>query len=146
MANSDLPSVDRRRIWLRCIAVALVFSGAAGFGLFSVAPDGHFEIGPGMPSHDFHKYAWFFQQPLFGWFVLLAEGLVVGSVFWFLPFAIPLAAIVAAALSRFKSLRSLAVRLVGIRPLLLFSLAVLIGWIVGLAITISSGVFPGLCC
>ncbi|MHB8355770.1 MAG: hypothetical protein ACYDDQ_03680 [Vulcanimicrobiaceae bacterium] len=138
-------SVNRRRIWLRCIAVALVFSGAAGFGLYSVAPDGHFQIGPGMPSHDFHKYAWFFQGSIGWWFLLLEEGLMCGSLF-FLPFAIPLAVVVAAALSLIKSLRPLAVCLVGIRPLLLFSLAVLIGWIVGLAITISSGVFPGICC
>lgn len=121
-------------------------SFAAGIGEFSLSPDGHFQIGPGVPTHDPSKYRWWLQDGgLAALPLLIEEGVLFGSLVWLL-LLVPIACSVAAVLSFVSPFAAFARRMVTIRRLLLFLSAMIVGWLVGLAMTISSGVFPGICC
>jgi hypothetical protein len=75
-----LARIDKVRVWMRVLLFAVVFSLAARIGIYSVAPDGSYQIGPGTPSHDPSRYLWFFQQNVLGWGLLIKEALLFGSV------------------------------------------------------------------
>lgn len=144
-ARSTLDKNDKIRLWARCLLLAVVFSFACGVGLYSLAPDGHYQIGPGTPSHDPHKYLWFFQPNGIGVVLLLIEGLFFGALMS-LTFVVPIACIVGVLLSLVRPLAPIVRRFLSTRGFSLIIIAVLVGWILGVAVTVTSGVFPGLCC
>ena len=82
---------------------------------------------------------------MLGWGDLVEEGVIFGAL-WSLPLFIPLGVVVAAALSFVKPLAPFAQRLITVRSVWFWLLAVLLGWLAGLGETIATGVFPGICC
>lgn|GEM_PF-6869729 len=78
-ASSKMRGYERFRVWVFCLAFAVVFSLAAGIGSYSLSPDGQFQIGPGVPSHDPSKYRWWLQDGLFTLPLLIEEGVLFGS-------------------------------------------------------------------
>lgn len=144
-ASNKLQGYERLHLWLLCVAVVVLFSLAAGVGMFSLSPDGHFQIGPGTPSHDPSKYRWWLQDGLGALPLLIEEGVLIGSLAW-LFLLVPMACIIAALLSFVPICGKVARRLLSVHPLLLYLSSIVVGRLAGLASTISSGVFPGICC
>lgn len=150
---SSEPNVDKKlqrderlRLWARCLAFAVIFALAIGIGQFSLSPDGHFQIGPGVPSHDPSKYRWWWQDGgLFSLPLLIEEGVFIGALLW-LPVLVVIAIVVAGVLSLIPHFAVPARRVSSSQPLLLLLSALVLGWFVGVALTINSGVFPGICC
>jgi len=142
-ATEGLVRSDKARLWARCLVFAIIFAFACGIGMYAVSPDGHFDIGSGTVSHDPHRYRWFFQyDPL----LLLEEGVIFGGMFFSLPFAFLLGCVVASLLAYTAPLRPLAWRTLGAPARWFYPSAIVTGWVMGLPVTLITGVFPGLCC
>lgn len=137
---------DKGRIWARCVLTALVLSVGFGVGLFSVAPDGQIAMAGAPPAHDPSKYLWFFQFS--SWeilYVVIAQGVIFGPLVS-LPAVLPGMCIAAALLVSVRPLAPFAQRMLSLRPVLFFFASGFVGWFIGLAVTIVSGEFPGICC
>jgi len=134
---------ERRRIqiWCRLLALAATLTFAFTLGLWSVSPNGQVGLGSvGSPSHDIHHYVWFFQN-----FSVLSAMLMMGievgilALFISLPVAI-IVSLIAGVVPPFANLVCTA----NIRLFLLGALV--LGGFAGLSITLTIGVYPGLCC
>jgi ABC-type spermidine/putrescine transport system permease subunit II len=126
--------------WLRYLTVLVLFSLGNGIGQYTLAPGGAYrDYTMQGVSHDWHRYLWAVSVPG-QWPVILAHALFVGALSAII--VVPIGAALGFLL--FSVRPALRERVASCPAPWLYAITVLVGFVVGVGITIVAGRNPGI--